>query len=406
MQGFWSGLVQRVGHGANASNLAFFVLLVTVLAAPRLARLAHLPSLVALVLLGMAVGPHGFGLLATQQIALAALGEFGLLYLMFTAGLELDLKRFVQNKKAALGFAALSFSIPLALGIVSARLLGYAWAAAVLMGSNWSSHTLVTYPALRDMGLAHSRPVSIVVSATMLTDTSALLVLAAVSVSTRRNGSFFAEGAEVMIGLALLVVWSLMALPRIARWFFARSGADVTQRVLFSLVALCVGAVLAESAGIDGIVGAFFAGLGLGSTIPEKSPLMDRVRFLGASLLVPFFLVSVGVLLDPLAMVKPKTLLYALVFSLVVLGGKSLAAVFVGRAARFSVPEVAVMSGLSGSQAAATLATTLVGARLGLFDSLTVHAVLVVILVTLVATSALVNASGTRVATALGAPQP
>ena len=281
MQGFWSGLVQHVGHGANASNLAFFVLLVTVLAAPRLARLAHLPSLVALVLLGMAVGPHGFGLLATQQIALAALGEFGLLYLMFTAGLELDLKRFVQNKKAALGFAALSFSIPLALGIVSARLLGYAWAAAVLMGSNWSSHTLVTYPALRDMGLAHSRPVSIVVSATMLTDTSALLVLAAVSVSTRRNGSFFAEGAEVMIGLALLVVWSLMALPRIARWFFARSGADVTQRVLFSLVALCVGAVLAESAGIDGIVGAFFAGLGLGSTIPEKSPLMDRVRFLG-----------------------------------------------------------------------------------------------------------------------------
>lgn len=397
-------LISTIGHrlseGANAANLAFFILIVALIAAPMIAGLVRVPAMVALVLVGMTVGPHGLGVLATNQIALGALGDFGLLYLMFNAGLELDLRKLVRNERAAVAFAALSFVIPFSLGLVGARLLGYVWAAAVLMGSNWGSHTLVTYPMLRELGLAHNRAITTVVGATALTDTSALLVLAAVSVVTRRTGSFLAEGAELMLGLAILAVWSSLGLPRLARRFFAHVGANPAQRFLFALGAFFLGAMLAEVAGIDGIVGAFFAGLGLGRAIPEQSPLMERVQFVGGALFVPIFMVSVGVLLDPAVLSQPRTLLYALVFTLAVLGGKALAAVVVGTRAGFSRPEIGVMSGLSGSQAAATLATTLVGARLGLFDAVTINAILVVILATLTITSIVVEVCGRDLAAA------
>ena len=389
----------RVAEGANAPNLAFFILTMALIVAPLISAKLRLPAMVGLVLIGMAVGPHGFKVLKSESISLKALGEFGLLYLMFSAGLELDLKELARRKKAALTFAVLSFIIPFTLGLVSAKfLLGYAMAAAVLMGSNWGSHTLVTYPMLRKMGLAQNRGVSTVVGATAVTDTSALLVLSAVSVSTQRNASFLAEGAEVFIGLVVIVLWSFFVLPKLGRWYFRAVGADEGLRMVFGFAAFFFGALLAEAAGIDGIVGAFFAGLGLSRAIPEQSTLMDRLQFFGASVFIPVFLVSVGILLDPKVMIDPKTLLYALVFTVAVLGGKSLAAIVVGKIFGYKGTEIGVMSGLSGSQAAATLATTLVGQRLGLFDSLTINAVLVVILVSLVITPALVSHFGKKLA--------
>jgi Kef-type K+ transport system membrane component KefB len=389
-------LENRIASGANASNLAFLLLLLTLIFAPMIAGFVRLPAMVGLVLAGMLIGPHGLGILASKTIALTALGGFGLLYLMFNAGLELDLKKLMRNKRTAITFALLSFVIPFTLGISSALLLGYAVAAAILMGSNWGSHTLVTYPMLRRMGLARNSAVSTVVGATAVTDTLALLVLAAVSVSARHTGSFATAGVQIVIGLGVLVVWSIFGLPRVGRWFFSRVGSDTAQRFVFALGAFFLGAILAEAAGIDGIVGAFFAGLGLGRAIPSQSPLMERVQFVGSALFVPIFLVSVGILLDPSVLVQPKTLLYALVFTVAVLGGKTLAAIIVGKRAPFTRTEVGVMSGLSGSQAAATLATTLVGARLGLFDALTINAVLVVILVTLIITPAEVSHFGRK----------
>jgi len=201
----------------------------------------------------------------------------------------------------------------------------------------------------------------------------------------------------IVVVLAVLVAWSLFALPVVARWFFARVGNNKSYRYVFGIAAFLVGGVIAEVGGIDAIVGAFFAGLGLNRAIPEESPLMDRLQFMGSTLFIPIFLVSVGVLLEPKVMINPKTLLIALVFTIAVLGGKALAAVISGRIFRYTWPEIGVMSGLSGSQAAATLATTLVGAKLGLFDAQTINAVLVVILVSLIITPAMVSYFGKRV---------
>ncbi len=353
--------------------------------------------MVGLVLIGMAIGPHGFRLLATKEIALQALGNFGLLYLMFSAGLELDLKLLIKMKKAAITFALLSFAIPTTIGLASAKLLGYGWFATVLMGSNWGSHTLVTYPMLRKMGLARNKAVSTVVGATSVTDTSSLLVMAVVSGMVRPTGPMAVQLALIAVILAVLVAWSLFALPVVARWFFGRVGTDKSYRFVFGVAAFLVGGVLAEVGGIDAIVGSFLAGLGLNRAVPEESPLMDRLQFMGSTLFIPIFLVSVGVLLEPKVLVDPKTLLIALVFTATVLGGKALAAVVSGRIFHFSWPQIGVMSGLSGSQAAATLATTLVGAKLGLFNAQTINAVLVVILASLVITPAMVSFWGKRI---------
>jgi Kef-type K+ transport system membrane component KefB len=390
-------ILHRITSGPT---LAYAILVLALILAPRIAEFLRLPAMVGLVLAGMALGPHGTQALASKEIALSAIGEFGLLYLMFSAGLELDLKLFLKMKKVAFTFAVLSFAIPFTLGIVSAKLLGFKWAAAVLMGSNWGSHTLVTYPLLRQMGLSRNRAVATVVGATAVTDTSALLVLSIVSGTVKPSGSMSMQLVGIFVGLVVLATWSLFGLPRVARWFFARVGADHSYRFVFGVAAFLVGGVMAEAAGIDGIVGAFFAGLGLNRAVPEESPLMDRLQFMGSTLFIPIFLVSVGVLLDPKVMVDPKTLGIALVFTLAVLGGKALAAIAAGRAFKFSWPEVGVMSGLSGSQAAATLATTLVGAKLGLFDKQTINAVLVVILVSLVVTPALVSVFGKKVTAA------
>ena len=382
-------LLTTLGHRiTQGPTLAYAILILALILAPRIAEVLRLPAMVGLVLAGMALGPHGPHVLDTKEIALSALGDFGLLYLMFSAGLELDLKLFVKMKRVAITFALLSFAFPFTLGIISAKLLSYKWAAAVLMGSNWGSHTLVTYPMLRQMGLSRNRAVATVVGATAVTDTSALLVLSVVSGVVKPSGSLGIQLVGIAIGLALLATWSLLGLPRVARWFFARVGTDRSYRFVFGIGAFLLGGVLAEAAGIDGIVGAFFAGLGLNRAVPEESPLMDRLQFMGSTLFIPIFLVSVGVLLEPKVMVDPKTLLVALVFTVTVLGGKALAAVVAGRTFHFTWPEVGVMSGLSGSQAAATLATTLVGAKLGLFDTTTINAVLVVILASLVITPA------------------
>src|SRR3954469_7125794 len=394
-----SGMLDTIVHQiTSGSTLAFAILVLALILAPRIAEKLRLPAMVGLVLAGMALGPHGIRILPTKEIALTALGNFGLLYLMFSAGLELDLKLFMKRKKAEITFAVLSFAIPFTLGIVSAHFLHYKWAAAVLMGSNWGSHTLVTYSLLRSMGLARNRAVATVVGATTVTDTSALLVLSIVSGTVNPTGmSMSMQLGGIGLGLAVLVIWWLMGLPLVARWFFARVGTDRSYRFVFGIAAFLVGGVLAEAAGIDAIVGAFFAGLGLNRAVPEESPLMERLQFMGSTLFIPIFLVSVGVLLEPRVLIDPKTLGIALVFTLAVLGGKALAAIIAGRTFKFTWAEVGVMSGLSGSQAAATLATTLVGAKLGLFDTQTINAVLVVILASLVVTPALVSLFGKRV---------
>lgn len=375
----------------------FLAVVVAIIVGPLLAERARIPGIIGLLVGGLVIGPHGLGIIHQTDAVVPALGHLGLLYLMFLAGLELDLEVFRRNRRAAGIFALVSFSVPMLFGFGSALGLGFALAAALLMGSVWASHTLVVYPVFRRYGLTTNRAVATAVGATVLTDTLSLIVLAGVAGVTTGKVSGPVLLAHLLIGLALLGAWCFLALPWIARWFFAGLGQQRTLRFVFVLACLLSAGVLAQVLGIEDIVGAFFAGLALNRLVPNGGPLMERIEFFGSALLIPLFLLSVGLIIDPEVVANPATLGLAGVFALACLGGKALAAAATHRLLRFSWAEAGAVYSLTAAQAAATLAATFVGFDIGLIGQTVVNAVLIVIALSLLLSSILANRSARRI---------
>ena len=361
----------------------FFGIGAALVVGPVVATRVKLPAIIGLLVGGLVIGPQVLGVVPATDTTLSALGQLGLLYLMFTAGAELDLALFSRYRRAAGTFGLATFAAPMTLGFAAGELLDYSFAASLLLGSLWASHTLVTYPMVREAGLSGNRAVATTVGATVITDTLSLVVLAGVAGSVKGDSSLVVLIGSLLLGLVLLGAYAGVVLPAVTRWAFTRLAHSRTERFGFLLAAMLSTAVLAEVVGIEGIVGAFFAGLGLNRLIPAGSALMERVEFFGSALLVPVFLVSVGVLIKPSVVADPSTLGLAAVFCVAVVGGKAIAARSSRRMLGFTGGESELMFGLSVSQAAATLAATFVGFDVGLFGEQVVNAVLVVILVTL-----------------------
>jgi Kef-type K+ transport system membrane component KefB len=362
----------------------FFVLFGVILFGPIVFTRFKVPGLIGLLLGGFVIGPHGLGLIAAGNHTVPELGHIGLLYLMFAAGLELDLQVLKDSRRAAVLLGLLAFVIPFAAGIGLGSLLGWTLAASCLLGALASSHTLISYPMLRDAGLGGNRAVASAVGATVLTDVLALVVLAVVAGSQTGSGSTASVLLEIAIGFVVLLVVGLVVLPRAVDSSFRLWGADRVARYLLVIVALLFMAMLAQVFGIEGIVGAFFAGLALNRLVPNEGPSMEHVEFFGAAVFVPVFLVSIGLLLDPSVMFTVETLRLAAQVCAVAIGGKAIACWLAGRLLRYSRPERAAMFVLTAPQAAATLAVTLIGFEIGLFGTSVVNAVLVLILVSIV----------------------
>lgn len=369
----------------NDAGWVFALLFAVMLLVPIVAERIRVPAIVGLVLAGTLVGPNVLGLLQRQG-AMALLGSAGLLYLMFLAGLELDLDEFLKHRRDAMVFGAGTFLFPMVISVVAVSALGFDLLAAILIASCWASHTLLTYPIFRQYGTQNSRAVATSVGATIMTDTAALLVL--VVVVRAHEGALGASfWITTALSLLLLVAALMVGLPALARWVFTGIGQDKSVRFTFILMAVFAAAGLAQLAGIEAIIGAFLAGLSLNRLVPNASILMERLEFLGSSLLIPFFLISVGMLIDPAVLADPRTLGVAAAFIAMALGAKFLAALSAGRLLGYNRAEVGAMFALSGAQAAATLAAVIIGFDVGLIDEDTVNAVILVILVTCLVTS-------------------
>jgi Kef-type K+ transport system membrane component KefB len=364
----------------------FVAVMAAILVAPIVARWLRLPVLVTLVLLGMVAGPGVLGLLEREG-PLEIIGEAGLLYLMFVAGLELDLKEFTRRRAHALGFGFAGFALPMLVGTAVIALMGFELVAALLLASCWASHTLLTYPTFRAHGRAKNRAVSTSVGATILTDISALLVLVVV---VQASAGDLGPGLWLTLaaGFAALAALAGWVLPRAGTAFFATFGDGRNPRFIFAMLAMFGTAAVGEIAGIEAIVGAFLAGLGLNRLVPAGSPLMHRIEFVGDAFMIPIFLLSVGLLIEPATLVSPKVLGTAAGFTAIALGTKFAAAYGVGRLLRFERSEMGAMAALTSAQAAATLAAAMIGVQAQIIDAETLNAVVVVILVTcLVSTS-------------------
>jgi Kef-type K+ transport system membrane component KefB len=369
-----------------------------ILLGPLLVERIGLPGMIGVILGGLLVGPFVLGWVEREGVV-ESLGDLGILVLMFLAGLELDLDEFQKNRRGALTFGTFTFTLPFVLGIAIAVAFGYGAATAMLFGSLWASHTLVAYPIVREHGLLRDRAVGIAGGGTVITDTLALSVLAVVAGSVASDSRPVILLLEVAVGLVVLALVCAFVLPRVTRWVFAGVGQHRGARFLWVFVGLTGAALVADRAGIEGIVGAFFAGLALNRLVPGRSRLMEQIEFVGGVLLIPFFLLSTGMLIDPEQFTEWRVLGIAALSLGVVVVGKATAAYVSGRALGLSRPQVRLLFGLSLAQAAATLAAVTIGVEIGLFDTDLLNATLVVVLVTVLVSSLLTRSAAGRIET-------
>lgn len=360
----------------------FGLVMLVILVAPQVLARYEIPGIVVLLVAGLLLGPHAFGVLERGQ-TMQLLGMVGLLYIMFTAGLEFDLDEFDRHRHRSLIFGTIGFLLPQIIGTLLGRyVLDFEWLTAVLLGSVFASHTLLAYPVLSRMGVARREVVTTTVGATILTDTAALLVLAVV-VGAAEGGLTLSFLVVLAALLALYVVAVLAGLPRLGRWFFRHSSGDGTAEYVFVLAAVFVCAAVAEWIGIEAIIGAFLAGLGLNRLVPDHSALMHRVRFVGDALFIPFFLLSTGMLVDAGALVsEARSLIVAGLMLAAVVVTKGLSAWLTGRLFQYDREETIVAFALTIPQAAATLAAVLVGYEVGLFGLDVINGAIIMMLFT------------------------
>jgi len=340
--------------------LIFSILLFIILFAPIVLNKLKIPHLIGLIISGLIIGPHGLNILQRDS-SIVLFGTVGLLYIMFLAGLEIDLVDFKKNSRKSLVFGLLTFSIPMTLGTLAGLyILKFSVLTSVLLASMFASHTLITYPIISKLGITKNRAVNITVGGTMITDTLALLVLAAIAgmATGEVNNAFWIRLSVAIVIFGLIIV---LLFPVIGRWFFKKFDDSISQYI-FVLAMVFLGAFLAEASGIEAIIGAFLVGLALNRLIPRTSPLMNRIEFVGNALFIPFFLIGVGMLIDYRVFFSSfDTIIVAIVMIIIATLAKFLAAWITQKSFKFSVDERHIIFGLSNSQAAATLAAVLVG---------------------------------------------
>ena len=347
----------------ESPTLIFFVVLLIILLAPIIMGKLRIPHIIGMVLAGMVVGEHGFNIL-TRDSSFELFGKVGLLYIMFLAGLEMDLESVKKNSRRFLVFGVLTCMIPLVLTyFMSMWLLDYSHTASFLLGCIMASNTLIAYPIISRYGLQRNSSVMLSVGSSMLSLFMALMMLAALSAS---------YGEQTGVGFWLLFLFKFAvfcaatawAIPRMARYFLRRY-SDAVMQFIFVLAVMFLSAALSEAIGVEGIVGAFMAGLILNRYIPHVSSLMNRIEFTGNAIFIPYFLIGVGMLIN-IGTLFEGPRMWGVVLLIAFFGtfGKALAAYV--SSLLFRLPKSAghMMFGLTCAHAAGAIAMVMVGMRL------------------------------------------
>ena len=307
---------------------------------------------------------------------------------MFLAGLEIDMQEFRQNRSKSIAFGALTFLVPISIGyLVCIYVFHFSLWSSVLLASMFSTHTLLSYPIVSNMGIVKNRAVQITFGGTIITDSAVLILLGIITnvVTGEMNGAFW---IKIIVSLGLLFFSTLYLLPKISRWFFRNIEAQASSHYIYVLAVVFISGFLSELAGVEPIIGAFLAGLGLNKVIPHNSILMNRIVFIGNTLFIPFFLISAGMLVDLKLFFKGSdALLFAGILCVVGLLTKYFAAWLTAFIYKFSKPERNIIFGLSVSHAAATLAIIKVGFDIGLFDQNIINATIILILISCLVSS-------------------
>ena len=359
--------------------LAIIALILTViLLVPMICRKIRIPSIVGFIIAGIIMGPWGFEILPSVH-TIQTLGKIGMLYIMLQAGIEVDINDFRQQRNHAMLFGLYSFIFPFLLGLLTSRLIGYGWVTSALLGAMYGSHTLMTYPILGRYGVQKNRAANVAIGGTMLTITLSLLVLAILKshLSSTASLSAWVLAGRIVLTLVLIIgVFPWIAQRFFKRWTDARSG------FLIVMTMMVVSALLADWAGLEGILGAFICGVALNRFVPNLSPVMQRINFVGNNLFVPLFLIGVGMMIDVRVLWSGwTTILIAITMIGTKLTGKWIAAWVAQKNFSMQRVERELMFGLTHATAAGTLAIVTIGYEIGIFDPEILNAAVVMILV-------------------------
>lgn len=360
--------------------LIFAFAMLMFLVSPILFERLKVPGIVGLIVAGALIGPNALHLL-DRGPTMILLGTVGLLYLMFMIGLELDLNDFSRYRNRSVTFGIASFLIPQAVGTGIGLFSGYSLGSSLLLGAVFASHTVLAYPIASRLGIVKNLGVTTALGGTILTEILALSMLAVVS-GMEAGEMGIGLWVRLLVSLLVYIVAVMWIVPIIARWFFRNVRSEPTLEFAFVMVVLFGVAYLAHAASAEPIIGALLAGVALNRLVPESSPLMNRIQFVGNALFIPFFLLSVGMLVDTEALRTPGALGFAALLAAGVVVAKWLSAWITKQVFSYTSAEGWVIFGLSVPHASGTLAIVLVGFDIGLFDQTEINGAILIILVT------------------------
>ena len=362
--------------------VGFFLLTMTIiLITPLLSERLRLPGIVGIIIGGMLIGPHGFGLMQDGD-RIQFLSTIGLVYLMFSAGLEVDINQFMRVRSRALVFGMITFIFPQLMGMGLGYILGLDWLGMILLGSAFASHTLIAFPILTKFGITRNEAIAVTIGATVLTDIGAFIVLAVVLGAKSGGGFTISYFVQLLIMLAIFTGIIIFGLPRLGKLIFQKLTGRAVE-FQFVIVILFIAAFGAELIGVHEVVGAFIAGLAVNSMLPRHSPVTGHVLFIGESFFIPVFLLYSGLITDPLAFLKsPQTIVVAIGVTIVAYVSKLMAAWITAKIYKYTKSEFLTVYGLSHAQAAVTIPTLVIGLEIGLFDSTLFNAAILMILLT------------------------
>jgi Kef-type K+ transport system membrane component KefB len=374
--------------------LIFSLVLFIILLAPIVLQKFKIPGVVGLIIAGVLIGPHAFYILERDS-SFELFGMVGLLYIMFLAGLELDLTEFKKNTFKSLVFGFFTFLIPQLIGTaVSYYLLQFNLMSSILLASMFASHTLIAYPVISRLGIARTEIITVIVGGTMVTNVIALMILSIITSMARGElGTTF--WVEFVVYIIIYVLIIFLGIPKLARWFFKNFEGQGGSHYIFVLAVVFAASFFAHAANIEPIIGAFLAGLALNRLIPHTSPLMNRIDFIGNNLFIPFFLIGVGMLINLNVFFSgAEALMVATVMIVIALSTKWIAAWFTKIFFRYSKAEKDLIFGLSSAQAASTLAAVTIGFNLGLLNENVLNGTILMILATCLVSSFVTEKAG------------
>ncbi len=383
-------------------TLIFFVVLCIILIAPIIMGKLRIPHIVGMVLAGVLVGSYGLNILQRDD-SFELFGKVGMYYIMFLAGLEMDMEGMKKSKSRLLTFGLLTAAIPFLITyIISIWLMGWSQMASVLLGCIMASNTLVAYPIVCRYGLQQHPATALSVGSTMIALFLSLTVIAAISSAFDGGGGFF-FWTFFLVKILAFCAGLVFFIPRLSRWFLHRY-SDAVMQFIFVMAIMFLSAALAEAAGLEGILGAFICGLILNRFIPSLSPLMNRIEFIGNALFIPYFLIGVGMLINVRVLFMGGNIVWVVLF-MVFVGtfGKALAAYLSCIHFRMPLSSGHLMCGLTSAHAAGAIAMVMVGMKLEtspghyLVDDTMLNGVVIMILFTCIISSIITERSAKHI---------